>query len=141
LFIRVSYARVRDGHVRPDAIRIEDCAVSVNREKYSDSPADVLLAAAPEHNGIAFIVAGDVPTAFRPPADHLVSRVVDDPICNSAPLPDNKAHAEIRFVERGKPYDKQMPLRAAVKSRLKDAIADRLNIYLYPTKYGPVNES
>jgi hypothetical protein len=137
LYLRFSHARLRPAEpqyglaqsvLSADAIRIRDCQISVNRQKYSPSPESVLLDPPGEHNGIAVTTVGRLPQAV-PGRDAEVydCRPVD------APLPDNPAHANIAIHLAQQPFDPAREIPAGARKRIKESLASVFSVYRLPT--------
>lgn len=129
LFRSISSDDVLGGDVLPQAVDLPRC--SFNRSAYSEATA-VFRASRPHDNGVAVLVAGDLPAPVpRATAVPYEFVVVDDP--NPAEDPDNDAHCEVRLKPQGLPFNKNRKPSKEILAKAKEALASKLAVHVPPT--------
>lgn len=125
---RVLPHRFIDGAERSHNI-IDADGTSVCRQKYVVAPTNCLTPLRPDENGLAMILAGNLPTPVQTPGGTVWEfRAVD------VPEEDNDAHAEIRVRKRGTPEGQWARVKKhAQRLAIKQALAARFRVILPPT--------
>ena len=123
LYFRVKPANATNGQIELTEIRYPD--FSVNREKYGE-PEDVVYG----YSGfaIAYFLVKDVPEAETPANSEFTYDFVVVHCPEEKVGEENFAHCEVRSRRNGV-FNRELKLPKTVKSRYRQALAERTQLY------------